>query len=280
MTSQPRTPGRERRIAAGAVELAATEYPAPGKPPLVLLHGIGSRAVSWWPVIDGLAPHFHLYALDLRGHGASAKPETGYLLADYAADLAAAIDGLGLARPLLLGHSLGALVALTWAGTDPERAAALVLEDPSLRTEPSVLEAFDGWIQLNAVPVTQAAAWYRQQYPDWTDEDCQRRADSITCTARGVFAELRADAAARLAAPPVGDPFARLAAVRTSTLLLAGERALGAMLAPQDAAHLVATMPNARLMEIRGAGHGLHRDQPAAFLAAVVPFLARAGRQL
>ena len=61
MTGGPRTPGAERPIDANGVTLAVTEYPAAGRPPLVLLHGIGSRGVSWWPVIDDLAAHFHLY---------------------------------------------------------------------------------------------------------------------------------------------------------------------------------------------------------------------------
>src|SRR5688500_14402682 len=106
MVNQPRTPGHERRLRAGEIELAITEYQADG-PPLLLLHGIGSRGVSWWPVLDRLARQARPIALDLRGHGASDKPETGYLLPDYAADLAALVHALGLDRPAILGHSLG-----------------------------------------------------------------------------------------------------------------------------------------------------------------------------
>ena len=88
--------GRERTIASGDVEIAVTEFPNPGRPPVVLLHGIGSRGQSWWPVIDPLAARFHLYQLDLRGHGASGKPSAGYLMEHYAADLDAALDALDL----------------------------------------------------------------------------------------------------------------------------------------------------------------------------------------
>ena len=96
MASSPQSAGRERTIASGDVEIAVTEFPNPGRPPVVLLHGIGSRGQSWWPVIDPLAARFHLYQLDLRGHGASGKPSAGYLMEHYAADLDAALDALDL----------------------------------------------------------------------------------------------------------------------------------------------------------------------------------------
>src|SRR5215207_11404337 len=96
MASSPQSAGRERTITSGDVEIAVTEFPNPGRPPVVLLHGLGSRGQSWWPVIDPLAERFHLYQVDLRGHGASEKPASGYRVEDYAADLDAVIDALDL----------------------------------------------------------------------------------------------------------------------------------------------------------------------------------------
>jgi pimeloyl-ACP methyl ester carboxylesterase len=145
MASSPQSAGRERTITSGDVEIAVTEFPNPGRPPVVLLHGVGSRGQSWWPVIDPLAAWFHLYQLDLRGHGASGKPSAGYQMEHYAADLDGALAALDLEEPRIMGHSLGALVALFWASEHPSRAAALVVEDPSLRVPPNIVEAFDGW---------------------------------------------------------------------------------------------------------------------------------------
>src|SRR5215211_1153905 len=151
MASSPQSAGRERTITSGDVEIAVTEFPNPGRPPVVLLHGIGSRGQTWWPVIDPLAERFHLFQLDLRGHGASGKPSAGYLMEHYAADLDAALDTLDLHvqsnETRIMGHSLGGLVALYWASERPAQAAALVVEDPSLRVPPNVTEAFDGWQQ-------------------------------------------------------------------------------------------------------------------------------------
>jgi pimeloyl-ACP methyl ester carboxylesterase len=272
MASIPLTAGRERTIPSVDVEIAVTEFPNPGRSPVVLLHGVGSRGQSWWPVIDPLAARFHLYQLDLRGHGASGKPSAGYQMAHYAADLDAALAVLDLAEPRIMGHSLGALVALFWASEHPSRAAALVVEDPSLRVPPDIVEAFDGWQQLAALTTAQAAAWYRQEYPDWSDADCLRRAETITSTAPGVFAELRAEAQEALARGTT-DRMHILSGVQSPTLLLYGSVELGSMVAPADAERFVQIMPRGRALQIPGAGHSLHREASDAFLEAVIPFL-------
>ena len=272
MSTLPRIPGRPRVIQSGDVPIAVTEFPNPGQPEVVLLHGIGSRGDSWWPVIDPLAERFHLYQVDLRGHGASGKPGRGYLIDHYAADLDALLDALSLARPRIIGHSLGALVALVWASRQPDRAAALVLEDPSLRTPPTILEAFDGWRQLASLSPAQAAAWYRREYPHWSDDDCRRRAETITNTATGVFAELRAEAEAALANGST-DRMHILDGLRSPTLLVHGNPELGGMTPAADVARFRQFLPHARIVPIPEAGHNLHRDATDAFLATVIPFL-------
>jgi pimeloyl-ACP methyl ester carboxylesterase len=277
MPGAPRTIGREQVVATGDASLAVVEFPNPGRPPVVLLHGIGSRGESWWPVIDSLAERFHLFQVDMRGHGASGKPERGYLVEHYASDLDMLLAALGLESPRVVGHSLGALVTLVWASRHPSRAAALVLEDPSLRTPPAILDAFDGWQQLAALTPAQAAAWYRQENPAWSDDDCRRRAETITSTAPGVFAELRAEAATALANGTT-DRLHLVAGVQSPALLIHGNPELGGMVPPEDAARLVQTMPEARAVYVPHAGHNLHRDATDAFLAAVMPFLDEDGR--
>lgn len=273
MTTAPRAESRERLVRANGIDIGLTEFPNPGAPPLVLLHGIGSRGNSWWPVADPLAECFHLFQFDLRGHGASSRPPAGYDIADYAADLAALLDALELESPRILGHSLGALVTLFWASQHPRRAAALVVEDPPLRTEPEILPAFDGWQQLAALTPAQAAAWYRQEHPDWSDEDCARRAETITSTAPGVFAELRAMAEEALTTGTT-DRMPILGEVQSPALLLHGNRELGGMVDPIDAGRFVEVMSRAQELYVPEAGHSIHRDASERFLEAVVPFLA------
>jgi len=240
------------------------------------LHGIASRGVSWWPVLAPLAQEFRVIVLDLRGHGDSAKPDRGYLLPDFADDLSAALAGLAIDRPRLLGHSLGALVILEWAIAAPDRAAAIALEDPPLRVRPDLLDAFDGWRQLAALPVPRVAAYYQEEHPEWSAEECWRRAESITATDPAVFAELRTDAAARLEAGTV-ERFRDLATIRSPTLLLYGDPAVGGMLEHEDALRFQEQTVAGSLRRVAGGGHALHREHAATFVDAVIPFLRAAG---
>ena len=96
MSIVPATPHQFYAVDASGISLAVTEYEsaAPDAATVVLVHGIGSRGVSWFPVIDDLAQSHRVITFDLRGHGESAKPERGYLLPDYARDLEGLLTAL------------------------------------------------------------------------------------------------------------------------------------------------------------------------------------------
>lgn len=95
--------------------------------PLLLLHGHPLDHTIWEPLVPLLEADFDLLLPDLRGFGQSAAPRTSYLLTDMAADIAALMDALGLARAALAGHSMGGYIALAFARAWPERVAGLGL---------------------------------------------------------------------------------------------------------------------------------------------------------
>ncbi|MBA3450836.1 MAG: alpha/beta hydrolase, partial [Chloroflexia bacterium] len=89
------------------------------KPPVVLAHGVTDSGLCWSPVAAELAADYDVIMLDARGHGRSDVPERGYGPEEQADDLAGAIAALGLTRPAVLGHSMGAATALVLAGAHP-----------------------------------------------------------------------------------------------------------------------------------------------------------------
>ena len=110
------------------VEGLPTRYLAAGEgPPLLLLHGVGDNALDWQWAMPTLASTHHVYAPDLPGSGGSANPRSDYSPAFFTRFVAAFLGALGAERAAVVGNSLGGLVGLRLALSEPERVAALGL---------------------------------------------------------------------------------------------------------------------------------------------------------
>jgi len=103
-----------------------------GQRPVLAVHGITANAVCWLAVARELPVDCTLYAVDLRGRGHSAQLPGPYGFDQHGADLSAVVRALGLDRPVLAGHSLGASVALLAADAQPDTFGRLVLVDGGL----------------------------------------------------------------------------------------------------------------------------------------------------
>src|ERR671912_858785 len=112
----------------GEVELAIGRA-GEGSDPLVCLHGITAQHRAFNAAARHLGPSRGLVGVDLRGRGDSDKPDSGYGLATHASDVVRVLDHLGLEDAVLLGHSMGAFVAMKTALAYPDRVRALVLLD-------------------------------------------------------------------------------------------------------------------------------------------------------
>jgi pimeloyl-ACP methyl ester carboxylesterase len=267
MASHSATNATRIRIKTSELTIAADEYGS--GPTLIVIHGIGSDASTWWPVIDTLAKDFRTIVIEQRGHGESEKPVSGYLVDDYARDLQGIIAELKLEQPSILGHSLGALTAMRWAASHPNDAQRIVLEDPPLSPNPHAKEMFDEWIENASSSIETVAAKYKAQHPEWSEESCRRRAQMITSTAIPVFTELYE----AMSQPGMFDWLNELAAVETPMLLIHGDVESGGAITGADVRRFVEGTKHGQAARIPGAGHGLHRDNTEEFLALAIPFL-------
>jgi len=121
-------PVRDEFLIADDVTLRWVQWGEQGQP-IICVHGLTANAFFFQSFADDLAMDYSVFAYDLRGRGDSDKPEDGYSVPIHAADLAALIDELGLERPIIIGHSLGALIALYFAAHYPDKLSKLVLLD-------------------------------------------------------------------------------------------------------------------------------------------------------
>jgi len=154
---------------AGPAGVLHVEDGGSGGLPVLFVHGLGGSCGQWRHQLAHLRRARRALALDLRGHGRSAAAEEGehgsgeYGISELADDVAAVADDLGLARFVLVGHSLGAAVAVEVAGREAERVAGLVLVDPNGdQTEIPRRELADFLAALAAEPRDEMR-WYFKQ---------------------------------------------------------------------------------------------------------------------
>jgi pimeloyl-ACP methyl ester carboxylesterase len=119
------------------------------------------------------------------------------------------------------------------------------------------------------LPVPDAFAHYRLNYPHWSEADCQRRAEIITSTHQAVFTEMvdlsmRGDGV---------DYLPYLAPIKSPILLIHGDEGAGGLVPAEGAARFAALGPNFSAVRIPGGSHSLHRESTEQFLDAVRVFL-------
>jgi pimeloyl-ACP methyl ester carboxylesterase len=118
-------------VGDGGIRLRAREIagPQPDAPALLLHHGLASSQRIWDLMLPTLARRFRIVTYDARGHGLSAKPTSAYGFDHVRADAVAVIRAARLRRPVIVGHSWGAMVALDVAAERPRSVSAAVLVD-------------------------------------------------------------------------------------------------------------------------------------------------------
>ena len=259
----------EDDVPTGAVGLHVRRVIAPQAAPILLLHGLGVTGSVWMPFARRLAPGYAAIAPDLRGHGESDEPPTGYTPGDYSRDLAGLCDALSIEAVPALGHSLGALVAL--AERRPDRVATLVLVDPPVDA---------------TIPYADVQAVYRLRHePAGALEAYLLAADlggnaALAAALARLFRQA-ADAAfeAVLATrPDQWDAWDHAHQVAQPTLVVQADPAHGGVLGAAAARAFVDRLPHGRLVTIPGAAHAIHASHPAALATTVLDFLRGAAR--
>jgi 2-(acetamidomethylene)succinate hydrolase len=270
--SKSATSPESRMIDIGDLSLNVTIHPGAG-PDVLFIHGIASSGNEFDTVLGHVTDVMRPITVDLRGHGHSDKPASGYHYGDYANDLDRLLDVLGIENPIIFGHSLGGILTLWWAIHHPDTARALMLEDVPLRSGDEFAPAFDGWEQLNALPFEAARVYYREENPDWPDSLVETRARDITSTRREAITELRAASMANEGL----DTLEGLERINAPVLFIHGDPETGSMVHPADLAALSGRLPSVRIERIPGGGHSMHRNRVEEWVEIVKGFMRNLG---
>ena len=244
------------------------------KPPVVLTHGFSDDGLCWTPVAKLLEPDYDVIMIDARGHGRSDGPEQGYGQSDHAADVAGVITGLGLRRPAVLGHSMGAATALALAGLYPDLPGAILLEDPPAWWVVGVSPGFTperqaqmraGIVNLKRKTREELIADQHAASPAWSEAELGPWADSKLRLSFNVLNRNNA---------PAEDWPTMVKKITCPVLLITADPARGAIVTTEGAAALQALVPQTQVVHLPGAGHSIRREQFDRYMETVRSFLA------
>ncbi len=248
------------------------------KPPLVMAHGFSDDGLCWTLVAEALESDYDIIMPDARGHGLSEVTENSITPAHMVNDLKAIIDALGLHKPIMLAHSMGALMTLAFAGTYPDIPKAILLEDPPAwwydggfplaKSPEQYAEAHAALLALKTQPKEVLIARRRQESPTWSDAELGYWADSKLRLSPSALQMFQPSIQTSLEWKTLSQQ------ITCPALVLTADVSLGGLIPDEGAAALKKLIPQLQIAHIGGAGHSVHREQMQNYMAALKDFLA------
>ncbi|GAP09446.1 predicted hydrolase [Bellilinea caldifistulae] len=248
------------------------------KPPIILLHGLSDNALCWNRVPLVLEVEFDVILMDARGHGSSGLDERGASPLVQAQDVCTLIETLQLHRPILIGHSMGAVTAALTAAQLPKVVRGVVLEDPpwqeigsgdGARREKKLGDWREWLTSLKQKSLEEIIAEGKRLNPLWDESE--------------FFQWAKAKQQVKLEAlnwivQPQPEWSEIVPQIACPGLIITGEPSLGAVLTPPVIRQIEKAWRKSKTVRIAAAGHNVHREAYMNFLREVAAFIKRLGK--
>lgn len=258
-------------------QLAYVEWGDPAGHPVILIHGFTDSARDWAPMLPYVSKRTRWILVDIRGHGASSKPECCYTRLDFAYDVKLLLDALQIPKADVVGHSLGTIIAQTLAEYWPQRIGRVVLVSSTGGLAPNVPAHapqfdFEGAIKSLHEPIEADSpfmiAWWDSPTPVDPDFIARERRDAAAIPLRVWLAVLDQASINRDNYADLQRTLPRLGA---PTLLIWGSE--DPIMEPPMRDSLRRALPNARVKIFPGLGHNPFWEDPAAVAREIEAFL-------
>jgi N-formylmaleamate deformylase len=239
------------------------------KPPFLMLHGATDNGLCWGPLAENFVARYDIIMPDAQGHGKSDRLDPNFTFDSHTHQAAGLIEALGLRKPLVMGHSMGAGTTTNLAVAYPDLPGAIILEDPAWLQQdamnPRNHEDIKKYmLSLKKKTLEELKAEGRASNPKWDEAEIGPWAES----------KIQVDATlfdARLINPTTYKEL--VPKIKCPALLVIAESGLVAQATAEDAARLWKSPQPFRWALIKHAGHSIHRENMTGFLAAFYSFL-------
>jgi pimeloyl-ACP methyl ester carboxylesterase len=260
---------------ANGETLAYIDAGDPAGPPVVLIHGYTDSARDWVPLLPYLSKRLRLILVDIRGHGASSKPECCYTRFDFAYDIKLLLDALKVSKADIVGHSLGSIIAQTFAEFWPDRTQRVVLISSTGGRPPGSTQApqFDFAAEIRKLkePIEADSpfmiAWWDSPTPVDADFIRRQRKDAAAIPLRVWIAVLDQG----LSGDAYGDLQGSLPRLAAPTLLIWGSK--DPIMEEPVRKTLRDALPKAQVKVFEGLGHNPFWEDPPAVGRVIDSFL-------
>lgn len=271
---RPLDAGRHKVALPDGITLAYVSLGKRTGTPVVLIHGYTDSDLDWAPLVPYLSSNFHLILVDLRGHGESSKPPCCYTRYDFAYDIRLLLAKLRIRRANIVGHSLGSIVAQTFAELWPDRTRRVVLIASTAGPPPrSAAAQFDwaGEIRRLKQPLDPDSRFMRQWWSSPTPVDpafLRREREKAAAIPLRVWLAVLQQGLSSSALAGLADTLPKLTA---PTLLMWGSK--DPIMLPPMRRGLERALPHAKVVIFPGLGHNPFWEDPRGCARAINSFL-------
>lgn len=241
--------------------------------PLLLIAGLGSDSTSWLPVVMGLSKHFRVITFDNRGVGRSSDENDNITIEEMADDAAFLIKSLSLTKADVLGHSMGGMIAMKLALKYPDSVDRLLVSASCTNISNRNKELFKDMIAFLENGMDKRL-WFRNLFywifsPKFF-EDIQFLDQAVTMAINYRFPQSDGSFKNQVDAITRFDCSADVGNLQAKTLIMTGDQDI---LFPFSENSQLMTIPNSTQININGAAHSIHMDEPQAFIDGIIEFL-------
>jgi N-formylmaleamate deformylase len=251
------------------------------KPKVIFNHGAGDDGLCWTRVVKELEADYDCLMIDARGHGLTSSGDGEYSTAQRVADLAGLIQALGLERPVVGGHSMGADTSMNLAAAHPELTRAVFLEDPpillpgqkfgdatreyKLEDVGKMMERFMRTFKIMPKFIAIPAA--RKMNPTYPDDEILPWVNSKKRVSSDF---LKSMASMEFDSTSMFEVFRR---ITVPVLLFTGSNEKMSIVSPESAQKATSLNPSIQLVHLEGASHDIRRTRFDGYVPALKEFL-------